>query len=116
MPIYEYRCSACGYEKDALQKLSDPPLRDCPECGESALVKLISAAGFQLKGSGWYATDFKSSGTKPKTEPGKTEPKSGEASAADSGTSSEKGTNSEKSSTAATTEATKPATPPAPGG
>ena len=66
MPIYEYRCSACGFEKDALQKMADKPLLDCPECGKPALVKLISAAGFQLKGSGWYATDFKGSG-KPKS-------------------------------------------------
>ena len=65
MPIYEYRCSACGFEKDALQKMSDAPLVDCPSCGKSALVKQISAAGFQLKGSGWYATDFKGSGCKP---------------------------------------------------
>jgi putative FmdB family regulatory protein len=64
MPIYEYRCSECGFEKDALQKMSDPPLVDCPNCGKPALVKLVSAAGFQLKGSGWYVTDFKSSGTK----------------------------------------------------
>ena len=64
MPIYEYRCSACGFEKDALQKMSDLPLVECPSCGKPALVKLVSAAGFQLKGSGWYATDFKSSGTK----------------------------------------------------
>ena len=62
MPIYEYRCSACGFEKDALQKMSDAPLVDCPSCGKPALVKQISAAGFQLKGSGWYATDFKGSG------------------------------------------------------
>ena len=62
MPIYEYRCSACGFEKDALQKMADPPLVECPTCGKPALVKLVSAAGFQLKGSGWYATDFKSSG------------------------------------------------------
>jgi putative FmdB family regulatory protein len=65
MPIYEYRCSACGHELEALQKLSEAPLTACPECGEPALTKLMSAAGFQLKGSGWYATDFKSSGTKP---------------------------------------------------
>ena len=65
MPIYEYRCSSCGFEKDALQKMSDPPLVDCPQCGLPALVKLVSAAGFHLKGSGWYATDFKNSGTKP---------------------------------------------------
>ncbi len=65
MPIYEYRCGACGVQKEFLQRLSDAPLRDCPECGKPELAKLMSAAGFQLKGTGWYATDFKSSGTKP---------------------------------------------------
>jgi putative FmdB family regulatory protein len=63
MPIYEYRCSACGFEKDALQKMADAPLVACPSCGKPALVKLLSAAGFHLKGSGWYATDFKGSGS-----------------------------------------------------
>ena len=62
MPIYEYRCGACGHELEVLQKLSEPPLSDCPECHKPSLTKLISAVGFQLKGSGWYATDFKSSG------------------------------------------------------
>ncbi|MEJ2803509.1 putative FmdB family regulatory protein [Comamonas sp. BIGb0124] len=62
MPIYAYRCDACGHAKDALQKLSDAPLKDCPACGQPALVKQITAAGFQLKGNGWYATDFKNSG------------------------------------------------------
>jgi putative FmdB family regulatory protein len=65
MPIYEYRCSSCGHELEALQKLSEAPLTTCPSCSREALVKLISAAGFHLKGSGWYATDFKSSGKKP---------------------------------------------------
>jgi putative FmdB family regulatory protein len=65
MPIYEYRCSACGHEMEVLQKLSDPLLSGCPQCGKPALKKLLSAAGFQLKGSGWYATDFKGSGSKP---------------------------------------------------
>ncbi len=60
MPIYEYRCSSCGMQKDFLQKMSDPLLTDCPECnGKGTLNKMLSAAGFQLKGSGWYATDFK---------------------------------------------------------
>ena len=59
MPIYEYRCSSCGHEKEVLQKMSDAPLVECPACGKSSFKKLISAAGFQLKGSGWYATDFK---------------------------------------------------------
>jgi putative FmdB family regulatory protein len=65
MPIYEYRCSVCGHELEALQKFSDAPLASCPSCHGDTLVKLLSAAGFQLKGSGWYATDFKSSGAKP---------------------------------------------------
>jgi putative FmdB family regulatory protein len=64
MPIYEYRCSSCGHELEALQKLSEAPLLACPSCKTDALVKQVSAAGFQLKGSGWYATDFKG-GSKP---------------------------------------------------
>jgi len=63
MPIYAYRCSACGHAKDVLQKLSDAPLSDCPACGAAAFSKQLTAAGFQLKGSGWYATDFKGGGT-----------------------------------------------------
>ena len=63
MPIYEYRCSACGYQNDFLQKISEPPLTDCPECGKSTFSKQVTAAGFQLKGTGWYATDFKNNGT-----------------------------------------------------
>jgi putative FmdB family regulatory protein len=77
MPIYEYRCGACGQEHESLRKVSEPPLVDCPACGKPALQKLMSAAGFQLKGSGWYATDFKGAGKKPaekKTE-AKTETK-----------------------------------------
>ena len=64
MPIYEYRCSSCGHELEALQKLTEPMLTQCPACRREALVKQVSAAGFQLKGSGWYATDFKN-GSKP---------------------------------------------------
>lgn len=65
MPIYEYRCSACGSQKEHLQKLSDPVLTVCPACGQESYAKLLSAAGFQLKGSGWYATDFKGGSSKP---------------------------------------------------
>jgi putative FmdB family regulatory protein len=68
MPIYEYRCGSCGYEKEYLQKVNDAPIAACPTCGSEAYAKLISAAGFQLKGSGWYATDFKNGG-KPKPKP-----------------------------------------------
>lgn len=59
MPIYEYACQECGHAFDALQKISDDPLKDCPECGEPQLKKLLSAPNFRLKGSGWYETDFK---------------------------------------------------------
>ena len=64
MPIYEYRCEACGHYLETLQKISDPPLTDCHKCGKPALKKLISAAAFRLKGGGWYETDFKQSGEK----------------------------------------------------
>jgi len=64
MPIYEYRCDSCGSQKEHLQKMSDPQLTTCPECGSDSYQKLLSAAGFQLKGNGWYATDFKG-GSKP---------------------------------------------------
>ncbi|HEX5802321.1 MAG TPA: zinc ribbon domain-containing protein [Azospira sp.] len=67
MPIYEYRCGSCGFQKEHLQKLSAPVLTTCPECGQESYNKLLSAAGFQLKGSGWYATDFKG-GTSSKQE------------------------------------------------
>lgn len=64
MPIYAYRCGRCGHELDALQKISEPALTDCPKCGEAALQKQLTAPGFQLKGSGWYQTDFRG-GSKP---------------------------------------------------
>lgn len=59
MPIYAYKCGSCGFAKDVLQKMSDPPLTVCPNCGESTFTKQLTAAGFQLKGSGWYVTDFR---------------------------------------------------------
>jgi len=62
MPIYEYRCGACGHHLEALQKMSESPLRKCPECGKSQLKRLVSASQFRLKGSGWYETDFKNKG------------------------------------------------------
>jgi putative FmdB family regulatory protein len=65
MPIYEYRCGGCGHQQDHLQKVSEKPLAKCPACGKKAYKKLLSAAGFQLKGSGWYATDFKTAAKKP---------------------------------------------------
>lgn len=87
MPIYEYRCGACGFQKEFLQRISDVPLSDCPECGKKTFNKMVTAAGFQLKGSGWYATDFKDKGSKPKADTAKPsesakkdEPKTGAAS------------------------------------
>ena len=74
MPIYAYRCTSCGFERDHLQKLNAPLLTVCPECGQDTYRKQITAAGFQLKGNGWYATDFKgSSGSSPKAEATKSE-------------------------------------------
>lgn len=64
MPIYEYVCDACGHELEALQKISDAPLKQCPECSKESLRKKVSAAAFRLKGGGWYETDFKSGGKK----------------------------------------------------
>ena len=63
MPIYAYRCEACGFAKDVLQKISDAPLTDCESCGKPAMKKQVTAAGFQLKGSGWYVTDFRGGGS-----------------------------------------------------
>ena len=83
MPIYEYRCSDCGFQREYLQRMSDAPLTDCPECGKPSFSKMVTAAGFQLKGGGWYATDFKNNGTKPKKEQEKTA-ESGKASEAKS--------------------------------
>ena len=62
MPIYEYRCASCRFQSEYLQKVSDPIRSVCPQCGQETFKKLLTAAGFQLKGSGWYATDFKASG------------------------------------------------------
>jgi putative FmdB family regulatory protein len=75
MPIYEYRCSSCGHQQEFLQKLSEPPKTHCPACDKDTLGKMVTAAGFQLKGSGWYATDFKG-GAKPaaKSEGGDSKP------------------------------------------
>jgi putative FmdB family regulatory protein len=64
MPIYEYRCADCGHQEEFLQKVSEPQLTDCPACGKATFNKMLSAAGFQLKGSGWYATDFRNKGSK----------------------------------------------------
>ena len=70
MPIYEYRCEACGHELEVMQRMKDPRLTTCPSCSEDKLVKLVSAAAFQLKGTGWYETDFKNKGKAPSDKSG----------------------------------------------
>jgi putative FmdB family regulatory protein len=102
MPIYEYRCGECGQDHEVLQKVSEPPLTECPACGKPALKKQLSAAGFQLKGSGWYATDFKTAAKKPaeKKADAKTETKT-EAKAE---AKSEAKTDSKPASTSTTTD------------
>lgn len=77
MPIYEYRCESCGHALEAIQKFSDAALTDCPSCGKSELKKLISAAGFQLKGSGWYASDFKGGSKKSESDSPDKKPQGG---------------------------------------
>jgi putative FmdB family regulatory protein len=81
VPIYEYRCSSCGFQKEYLRKVSDPLLSVCPECSKETFGKMLTSAGFQLKGGGWYATDFKNSGARPAA---KTEDQGASASKAES--------------------------------
>ncbi|MFT3664456.1 FmdB family zinc ribbon protein [Piscinibacter sp.] len=85
MPIYAYRCTACGHAKDVLQKISDPVLTTCPACGAERFEKQLTAAGFQLKGSGWYATDFKGGGAAAKPAEAKSDAPAAAPPAADSG-------------------------------
>lgn len=107
MPIYEYQCSECGHQQEALQKMSDAPLTDCPACGQVALKKQISLAGFRLKGTGWYETDFKGgsssdSGTKGGSDSGGDAKKgSSSSSSSDSGTKTKTKTKTSASSSSA---------------
>ncbi|MGL5742345.1 MAG: FmdB family zinc ribbon protein [Legionella sp.] len=75
MPIYEYQCTSCQHHFDLMQKISDEPVKQCPVCYKNTVIKLISAAGFQLKGNGWYATDFKNKNSKPQDTTPKNEDK-----------------------------------------
>jgi putative FmdB family regulatory protein len=131
MPIYAYRCENCGHAKDVLQKVSDPVLVVCPACGEPTFRKQLTAAGFQLKGSGWYVTDFRGDGTKGKpapeggdkaasekgadTGPAKTDAGKGDSAGASSGSapSADSGNGSASAGTAPKAEKT-PAAAPAP--
>ncbi|MFI4963521.1 MAG: FmdB family zinc ribbon protein [Legionellales bacterium] len=83
MPIYEYQCTSCNHLFDLIQKINEPPVTLCPACSEHKLIKLVSAAGFQLKGTGWYATDFKNSGNPNKAKTQATDSAATEASSKD---------------------------------
>ena len=115
MPIYEYRCASCGHEVEALQKLTDPPLTECPSCHKQELRKQVSAAGFQLKGSGWYVTDFRNKGGKTTSKD-----KAGDADAATkvngsestSGAAGAEATKTETKSTEKTSTSTESKSPP----
>jgi putative FmdB family regulatory protein len=99
MPIYEYRCSACGHQEEFLQRVSELPLTECPLCRKPTFQKLLSAAGFQLKGSGWYATDFKTKTTKP-TEKKAVESSDGESASPKTDAKPEKKTDSKSEAAA----------------
>ena len=92
MPIYAYKCDSCGFAKDVLQKISDPPLSDCPTCHAAAFRKQVTAAGFQLKGSGWYVTDFRggNNAAAPNSGDKSSESTGGDAGAKSSGTAQAK--------------------------
>ena len=107
MPIYEYQCEECGHKLEKLQKISDEPLKFCPQCGNQSLKKLVSAAAFRLKGGGWYETDFKTGDKKNVT--GSTDTKSGgseknEGTAKNSGEASKSGAPEKKNTSSAASE------------
>ncbi|HUL83724.1 MAG TPA: zinc ribbon domain-containing protein [Gammaproteobacteria bacterium] len=110
MPIYEYRCSACSHELEALQKISDSPLRKCPECGRLTLRRLMSAPSFRLKGGGWYETDFKGNGEKKRNL---VETSGGESSASSTSADATKSDAAAKSTDAPAKDAAKDAKKPA---
>ena len=123
MPIYAYRCEACGHAKDVLQKFSDPLLSTCPSCGAEAFKKQVTAAGFQLKGSGWYVTDFRGDSKAPKapaegvvakTDGGTTEAAKGESTQAESGKGGGKADAAKSPSSKSETAAAPAAPAPAP--
>ena len=110
MPIYEYRCDSCGHQQEFLQKVSDAPLTVCPECGKPAFKKMVTAAGFQLKGSGWYVTDFRN---KSSSKPAAKNESKGDSTGGESTGSESKSGGEAKSSESKPTES-KPATPSKP--
>ena len=112
MPIYAYKCAECSHQMDVIRKVSDPPLTDCPNCGKSALVKQVTAAGFQLKGAGWYVTDFRDQGANKKKDTAKADDKATAEQSTDSKAETKSDTKAETGtdSKAATKAETKPET------
>jgi putative FmdB family regulatory protein len=108
MPIYEYRCDNCGFQKEYLQRMSDPQLTDCPECKKATLSKMVTAAGFQLKGGGWYVTDFKGGGNAAGNSK-KTEEKQSDTSAKPESSAADSGNTEKPKSEAAAPSASVPA-------
>jgi len=112
MPIYAYRCTNCGHAQDVLRKISDPPLNVCPACGAATFVKQVTAAGFQLKGSGWYVTDFRGDKKAAKPSDGDAAPAS-EGKAAEGGAAPANGKDAAKGDAAKSEPAAAPAPAPA---
>jgi len=112
MPIYAYRCTTCGHAQDVLRKISDPPLSVCPTCGAATFVKQVTAAGFQLKGSGWYVTDFRGDKKSAKTGEGDAAPAS-EGKAAEGGAAPANGKDAARGDAAKSEPAAAPAPAPA---
>lgn len=105
MPIYEYRCEHCGFEKEYLQKVSDPPVVQCPSCGEPAMKKKLTAAGFQLKGTGWYVTDFRNKDSgKPADKKNRAQAEGGDGTSSKSDTGTDAKTEAKGDSKTGTTE------------
>jgi len=113
MPIYAYRCTNCGHAQDVLRKISDPPLSVCPACGAATFVKQVTAAGFQLKGSDWYVTDFRGDKKAAKSDDGDDAP-AADAKAGDAGSAPANGKEPAKSDAAKSETAAAPAPAPAP--
>ena len=121
MPIYAYKCADCGHQMDVIRKVSDPPLTDCPNCGKPALVKQVTAAGFQLKGAGWYVTDFRDQGSGKKKDGAKLDEKAATEQSTDSKTETKSDTKTETADSKGATKTetktdagAKPAPAPAP--
>lgn len=116
MPIYAYRCAVCGHAKDVLQKISDPLLTTCPACGAESFEKQVTAAGFQLKGSGWYVTDFRGGAQSAPSDAGAASTKAAPGSSAESAPSKDNAAGAGSSAAATTATPAAPATTGTPSG